>query len=363
MSYSPVFPFINSLLSFYFVRTFVHLFVLASLLAHQFLFKAFIDPYLSVFVYSLCFFILTVDSLFLFFYKEDQKSFPLDIFLLFLDALFLSALVVILGPFGLLFVFILFFFQSFSLFLSKKVFQPFVFFIYLSMLLPIAFLWGGNFSFEERLSLVSFINIAFFFIFFFSWLYTYILSFLEDRKDLLPDTSLVSVKPDSNIGLSLDLARKLKPGLNSLIKYFPENQIGKETTHSVSQSFFPPKKGRYQLEQMRNFILDFIEYAEPEIEFLFEEFVDLKDILKKLLHRLKNHPQRPENLTQKLELPADFKIQGSADHLNKCFKHILVNSFEALKNQEKPEIHIQGYLEKSWLSLEFLDNGPWYQIG
>ena len=108
---------------------------------------------------------------------------------------------------------------------------------------------------------------------------------------------------------------------------------------------------------MRDFILGFIEYAEPEIEFTLKDNIDLKELLTKLLQKLKTHSQRPGNLIQKTEWPPELKIKGSVPHLEKCFEQILINSFEALKNQNKPEIKIQGSFEKPWVVLEFLDNG------
>lgn len=360
MTYFPVFHFVNNTLFFYFIRIFVHLFVLLSLFVHQLLFKVFIDPYLSIPVYLLCSFILFIDGFCLFFYKKNKTNFLLNLFLLFTDALFLSGLVMVMGPSGLFFIFLLAFIQTFPLFLLGKTFQPFVFLLYLSILLPIAFLWEGKPPFETRLSLVIFVNTALLFIFCSSYFFNYILKFLEAGKDLTSDTSLddfSSLKPPAHIGMSLDLARKLKPVLNSLIKHFPENKTDKEKNHSVSASLFSLEKGRHQLKQIQNFISSFIEYAEPETDSLLGDTIDLKKLLINLLKKLKTHPQRPENLIQKTEFPVEIKIKGSIIHLKKCFEQILINSFEALKNQDEPEIHIQAYLEKSWVVLEFSDNG------
>lgn len=359
MFYSPSFPFVDNFLSCHFVRSFIHFFVFFSLVLHQFLFQPFIDPHLSVPVYSLCFFILLVDSLCLFFYQENKKS--LLFYLLFADALFLSALVGVMGFPGLFFVFLLIFVQAFSLLLFEKFFPAIVFLFYLSILLPLAFLWGENFSFEYRWSLSVLIHGGLLSIFCFIWFFRFFLNSFNDKEVEMVDSSSEDFKDAgllTRVSLSLDLARKLKPVLNSLIKYFPENAKNKmDEEYSVSPSFFSPEKGKQQLSQIRNFILDFIEYAEPETESLLENTVDLNQLLKHLLKKLETHFQRPENLIQKTKWPAELKIRGSADHLKKCFEHILINSFEALKNQEKPKIQIQGYFEKEWLVLSFSDNG------
>lgn len=351
------FAFANSALSFHFIRGFVHLFVLFVLIFHQFLFRSFVDPYLSVWAYSMCFFILFVDGLCLFFYRGNQSRLPP--YLLFADAFFLSSFVVIIGPPALFLVFFLAFSQFLSLFLLNRVFWPLMFLLYLSLMLPIALLWQERLTFDDRLSLAVLIYAVLFSIFCFGWLFQSLLSVEEHKEekpiDIKEDLSVD--KPSHYIGLPLDLARKLKPVLNTLMKYFPDSTQHREHQREVSSSLFPPQKGRCQLEQMKNFILDFIEYAEPEMESLLEGTVDLRELLEKLLSQLENHLQKPENLTLKLELKGDLKVKGSAPRLRKCFEHIVLNSFEALKNQEQPKVHIQGYCDKSWAVLKFLDNG------
>lgn len=355
MAYSSVPSFISSSLFFHFIRSFAPLFVILILTSHQLLFQPFTDPNLSVFVYSLCFLVLSINSFALFFCKEDQKG--LSFYLLFIDAFFLSALVAITGLIALFLIFILAFIQSFLLAFSNKIFQSLLFLLCLSIGLPLAFLWEGGFSFEDRwfLSILSCVILAV--IFCFSWIFFLGLNFFENKK--LQQTAgssddLSNLKASFPIGMSLDLARKLKPVLNSLIKYFPENKNVKD---SVLPSFFSPKKGRDQLKQMRNFILDFIEYAETENESLLEDVIDLRELLKSSLKKMEKHLQRPETLIQTVKLPVELKVKGSAVHLEKCFEHILINSFEALKNQDRPELYIQGYSEKSLAVLKFLDNG------
>ncbi len=259
---------------------------------------------------------------------------------------------------GLFLAFFLIFAQTFSLLFLEKDLVSAVFLLSLSALLPIAFLWGERLSFHQRLSLSVFICLALLSIFCFSWLLRLLLqSFAGEEAEMAGSASkdFPDPKPLAHVGLSLELARKLKTALNSLRKYFPDSAVRKE--RSVPASFLPPRKGRRELESLRIFISDFIEYAEPETESLLDGLVDLNKLLKSLLKKLENHAQKPEDLIQKTKWPEPFKVKGSASHLEKCFEHILVNSFEALKNQEQPKIRIHGYFEKDWLALDFSDNG------
>ena len=197
-----------------------------------------------------------------------------------------------MGFTGLFFVFLLIFVQTFSLLLLERIVLSIAFLFYLSALLPLAFLWKGDFSFEYRLSLFVLIHGVLFSIFCFGWLFRSLLNSFREKEMEMVDSSpwdFRDTKLLTRIGLSLDLARKLKPVLNSLVKYFPENTVNKKgKEHSVSPSFFSPEKGKRQLNQMRNFILDFIEYAESETESLLENTVDLNQLLKKFAEKTEN---------------------------------------------------------------------------
>ena len=348
---SSTFPFTAGSLPFYFIRAFIHTFVLFGLLVHQFLSQPFVDPHLSVSVYSLCFLILFLDSFSLFFYKDNQENLPF--YLLFADALFLSALLGVMGHPGLFLVFILAFVQSCSFSLFGRMFQTLVFLIGLSAMLPLVLVWAEGNPPEDRLSLSFLIYFSLFFIF----CCAYFLNLFKDQKEVMADRSLEHLPPSQTLTpMDISLAKKIKPILDSLTASIGEKTKGEDTEYSVTDSFLP-EKGKQQLQQLRGFVLDFIDYVEPKTRLVLEDKVDVKKLLENLLKKLESHPQRPENLIQNIKWPEEFKIRGSVVHLKKCFEHILINAFEALKNQGQPKINIQGYLEKSWVVLEISDNG------
>lgn len=364
MSYSNTTPFPKSFLSFYIARLCPHFAVFFALILHQLFIVSFIDVDLSAFVYFLCFCIFTIDGLFLYFYRENspaREKHLLSVFLLFIDALFLSALLIVMElPFSLFFVFVLLALQSALLPLSRNLYYSLVFFLYLSILFPLSLLWAGKFSFEDRLALIIFTNVFLAVLFVFHWIINSIFRFFEKEVSfpvVEEDVSSIMTNFRDSDYLSLGLFRKLKPGLNSLMKYFPENTKIENKNLEVSQGFFPFDKGRQQLEQIRKFLSGFIEYAELETESFQMEVIDLNKLIDKTLAHLKTHPYRPEKLVETVRLPEAVKVKGSADHLKKCFEHILLNSFEALKNQSQPELYLQGWLKKRLLILEFSDNG------
>ena len=347
---APLFFLTNDIQPAYFLRSFVYLFVLFGLIAHQFLFSSFIEPDLSVFGYSLCFFFLFFESLFVFLDREKQKYF--DFFLFFLSALFLVSLTVLMGGAGFLFfIFFLIFLQVFPLLLFGKSLLAFVFLLYLSFLFPIVFSLQVSGTYEERLSLTVLTHAVLLSIFIFSVLFCFFLS-LSQSKSLTASTSKFTdsnLKISSDLLLSLKLSKKLKLFLNSLVKNFFEGESQKK-----SQTFSQYGK---ELQNLKRFITSFIEFAEWDKRLLSPEVIDIKQILNESLSELKGHKQRPDNLEMDLEDFDSFKIEGSALHLKKCFENILVNSFEALQNEGKPTIKIYCLRQKSWLTLHFLDNG------
>ena len=341
LSHSLMFSIDNRRLPAYFIRSFIYLFVLLALVVHQFLYPAFIEPNLSVFGYSLCFFALFFDSLFLFFYREDQRK--IDFFLFFLSALFLVSLNSLLGGGFLFFVFFLAFLQVFSLIIFGQAFLAFVFLLYLSFLFPIAFVWQGAGVFEDRLALSVLIHVVLFSIFIFSALFVLGLKMFEAKGAFTIASSSRKAESSSDTLLPLGFSKKLKPFLNSLSQSFSDQ---------TDQKFL------YQdLKKVQQFILDFIEFAELHKKSLSYETVDIKQILNESLEDLKAHEKRPDNLMIDKEGLDSFKIKGSSKHLKKCFENIVLNSFEALQNTEQPAIKIYCWRQKSWLFLQFLDNG------
>ena len=347
---SPIFL-IDNKWPLYFIRAFTPLLVLLGLIAHQFLFSDFIEPNLAVWAYALCFFILFFDSLALFFYPQKRG---IHFFLFFLSAVFLVFLTALIGGASFLFfIFFLIFFQVFPLLLIGRYFLAFVFLLYLSMLFPIAFTWGGASGFEQRLSLVILTVATLFSIYAFSFLFYFFISLFQSKSAQSSENIPSSLSSD--LFLSLAFSKKLKPVLNSLLKRFPEKEGGKDQLH-VS-SVFSPKKSWKELQKLRQFILDFVDFAELDTKFLQREIMDVAPVLKASLNELKAHERRPDNLQQDIQCPGSFKVKGSHSHLKKCFENILVNSFEAVKNAENPAIKIYCFKQRNWLSISFLDNG------
>lgn len=347
--------FISQSLMFYITRFFSHFLVFFALLVQQILVTDFIDIDVSVYTYAACFIIFTIDSLCVFFYK-DQQRFYFELIMLFVDVLFLSSLLLILQPsIGLFFVFSILIFQSTMLALFQRFFYTGVLLLYASILFPIALLCFNTFFIETRWSLMIFINASLLVMFFTYACIKYISKFmLQKNQQLAPETTqFIDFNMNNLVDTSIDLCKKLKPGLGSIIKTFQKEDTNPNTNIKKTES-----SSYKELTNMHAFICNTIECAELDPKFITKSLIDIRALVSQVVKNLETHVKRPQNLIQKITFLDNYKIQGSKQHLSKCVEHILLNSFEALQSQDKPSIDIQArLLDKSYFVLEFIDNG------
>lgn len=334
----------------FFIRSFSPLLVLALLIFHQFLFIDFIEPQLSVVGYSLCFFILFLESIFLFFLKENQKI-NFDLLLFFFSALFLSGLLALIGgPLGFFVVLLLAFIQVFSLFSIKKAFTAFVFLVYLSLLFPLAFLWNDNLLLKERQSLVLLSFFVLTALFAFSFLFHFLLNNLaHQQKKEQRDFDRLDLKTELDFTFSLNFAKKLKPFLNS----FSKSLSGDKNKEALAL----PLESKSKLESFKVFISDFLDYAGLNKKELSLEVFNLKELLAKALAELKTHPKRPENIKEKLECPDGFMLKADKSYLKKGLQHIFINSFEACHSDKESFLNVYVFKQRNWAVIQISDNG------
>ncbi len=337
----------------HFVRGFIHLTVLASLIIYQFLFSLFVNPHLSISLYTLCSIILLFDGLYLFFYKDNEifnKYF--NLVLCFLDACFFMVLMTILGFAGLSFVLSLIFLEIVTLSICFGWFSGVSFSFLMSVLLLTSFVWQGNLSYETRKSLVTLVISSLSVSLIFGYFLHYIWGKLK-RRLFQMEESISSYKdqfgqhvPSYHLENSLNLSRKIKPALNFLVKNFLE----------IKNRESLPKYYENHLKQLQKFIGNYIKYLESE-EYIFKS-IHLPQLLENLLKRLGNHKNRPTSLKENLEYNSSTEwIECSAEHLEIAIENIIENSFQALKNEVSPEVEIKVYDEDNKIILEFRDNG------
>ena len=344
-----------------FIRCFAPLSFITFLLLQNVLNPGFLNFQLTVSIYSLCFFVLLVESLFLFFYKEQTYPQAIELGLMFLSALFLSSLLAIIqAPTALFFAFLFIFIQALSLIFLKKLFQTTVFFVYLSFLFPV-FLSTNYENLEQGSFLIPFCFLVL------TLMFLYLLVFYFVFDSFSQKTSETVVFDGEHDLILLDFSRTLKPFLavfSKHISHFETEEPLQDTEQDTLKNHsFAIKKIRRDLNSLNSFISNFIEYIELFFERLTKNVVSLNSLFKDALEDLKNHPKKPAhlNLTTVLNSEKDFKIKASVSHLKQAFKNIIVNAFEAQdssnENNKNLEfmIHIEAYRE--WLVIHFIDTG------
>ena len=341
-----------------FVRCFPALLLLILLVFQQFLFSDFIDAKLSLFVYSLCFFVLLCESLFLFFYKENQKI-NFEPLLLFVLSVFLISLPFFIQELALFFLSV--FLSSvliMSLFFLNKVFSAVLFFIYILAFLPL-----GSFALQD-LSLKSqksftlfgllFLAVFFLFAFLLRWFLNIEAQALKQKEESKPYQESYQ---DISALLSLNFARKLKPFFNSFLKHWPQDSVS-ENSKKVTAKLFSSQKVVTSLKKINNYISDFLEYMDLDKKAFSLTTIDLNKLLQEIIEEWQNHPQKPQKIKIQNDIPSDsFFVKASFPHLKSAFQKIIINAFEALSQKKEPTLRLSAFKQKYWVLIQFLDNG------
>ena len=340
------------------IRCFPALSLIFFLLLHHILYPDFINFRLSILGYSLSFFVLFIESLFLFIYKDKTYPKSVELGLLFLSAFFLASLLIVIKvPTALFFIFIFLAVQTLSLVFVEKLFQTTVLFVYCSLLFPL-FLMADYQSLDQYHALVPFtlLNLALFF--------TYLFCFYFILKSFNTKNSKHTITADGNyrffLNTSLDALRKLKPFVKQVSKKFL--QLEEELNQKVNILENQPEKIHKDLKSLEQFTLNYIEYLELFSEKLDPKKVSLETLLNSCLSQLEDHPRKPEqfNLNQCLKSKKQFKIQASEKHLKKAFTNIILNAFEACRftnKQAEFDIYYSAPRGGKWLVIHFIDTG------
>lgn len=326
-------------------RIATHLSALAALVFYQFFYHFFTGFHLSVPVYFLCSFILMADILYLFFFFESRHKILFPI-LFFLDSLFLFGLTYTLGAFSIYPVLLLAVFQMFYIGILLNWFSIVIYSLWLSLLMTLALLFRS----ELTVTVSTFVHINLFVSavligFLIKGFHFFTENFQSSDGDLNKSNhgkdTIPIHRPEAHLELALRLARKLKPALKAVIQ---------NTT----------KENLKKLKGFHHFINRFIEFAEPPLseDNPFNDIENFNECIREFIKKLKNHPERPQNLREQLSLKSRGTIRGQLADLEKMFSYIMINSFQALKTKEgRKQILVNTYDFNRWLVLEVIDNG------
>ena len=343
-----------------FVRCFPALLLLVLLICQQFLFVDFIDAKLSLWVYGLCFCVLFLESLFLLFYKENQKI-NFEPLLLLVSAVFLISLPFFIQE--LSFFFLSVFLSSvliFSFLFLNKVFLASLFFIYTLALLPLGLFALQDLSLkaQKTFTVFSLLFVSSFFVFAFLLRWFLNIESKNLKKESEESKTHQESAPDISALLSLNFARKLRPFFNSFLKQWP-GQDTSEDSKKVIAKVFSSQKVASSLKKINNYINDFLEYMDLDKKAFSLSTIDVHELLQDILKEWEDHPKKPEKLEIKKDFPSDsLWVRGSRSHLKLAFQKIILNAFEALSQEKAPELKISTFKQTYGSLIQFTDNGP-----
>ena len=352
----------NNLSSFLscFIRSFPALFLTLFLLGHQLIYPNFLNFQVHFYSYALCFVFLSVESLFLLFYRDQKYPKALELGLWLFSALFLSVLVALTESPVIFFLVILFVLnQIFILLFLKQSFQAVLYFLYLSLFLPLFEL-----GLEDGYSLIPF----FAFLCFYLSVFYFVFFLIAQKKEEDKPFHFVKESEVFDLTLTSGFSRKLKPFFKPLLRKFSvfkeelqRNQtLLKKNDLEKQMDWSSAWKIEKDLNSLELFVSDFIEYTELFFIKLTKNRLSVDTLLKEVLKDLETHPKKPESL----DLESCFKEQGSfytfgsEEVLKKSFKNIIINAFEAYAFDEenvKLDIHISSF--SGWMVLHFIDEG------
>ena len=345
-------------------RVFSHLLILAGLLACQLAFRDFVNPSLSVPLYFVCAAVFLTDGLFVSLDPKPHGKSALILFLFLLDSVFLGSLILFLGLPGLTPVLLLTLFLFFAFRLYAGWWGLACFALWTAFLFFTALLWRGEVRPDDRFFTAFMMSFALFVNFlaggFIGGLlrgfYSQI-SALRERSFFDPDRT---DRPAGRMEPALNLARKIKPVLTSLLRNLsgpadPASPGGEGKGPLKKPDEKQLKQSERQIRQFQRFVEDFIAFAQPEKISLTA--LDFNKLVQKTLKGLSSHPDRPAGLKERLELRSAGWVNGSPAHLEEALTRIFVNAFQAVKIRPRPFVETVSYDEEGRLILEISDNG------
>ena len=338
-------------------RVFSHLCVLTGLLIYQFVFRDFVNPSVSVPLYFTCSIVLLIDGAHLILDSKYHRNRAVMQFLFALDSVFLLCLILFLGigglyPALLISLFLFFAFKLFGTWRGLTAFALWLFGLFLAGLI-----WRGEIEESDRVSLSAFAGFTLIVNFLAGGFAGHILRKFYERAVELREKGFFhltqTARPPARLQPALSLSRKIKPFLTSLSRFLSSKKLNLDEKAESTEA--DDRQIEKQIRGFRKFVDDFIEFAEPE---QFElNALDFNKLIQKTLKELSSHPLRPAGLSESVSLRSSGWICGSAPHLEKALKHILINAFEAMKLKSQPVLTVGNYDEGNQLLLEIADNG------
>lgn len=110
-----------------------------------------------------------------------------------------------------------------------------------------------------------------------------------------------------------------------------------------------------EIDRLNNLITEFLDYSRPEVP--PTDRVDLGPLLNEVLDAIKTDTKLRVDIQQVREFDSNLMILGRRDKLKQVFLNIILNSYQAMNEAQKPQLLVSALTEGENLKVRIRDTG------
>ena len=111
-----------------------------------------------------------------------------------------------------------------------------------------------------------------------------------------------------------------------------------------------------EIDRLNLLISEFLNYAKPEET--PSDCVDINNVLKETLDRIKLNTRLPSHVEQHSELKAKGGIVGQVGKLEQVFLNLIINAYQAMENSHPANLFVNSYNKQDCIFVSVKDTGP-----
>lgn len=111
-----------------------------------------------------------------------------------------------------------------------------------------------------------------------------------------------------------------------------------------------------EIDRLNLLISEFLNYAKPEEK--PSDCVDINNILKDTLERIKLNSKLPQHIEQHINLQAKGHIIGQVGKLEQVFLNLMINAYQAMENSHPAKLFVKSYNKEDCICVSVKDTGP-----
>lgn len=110
-----------------------------------------------------------------------------------------------------------------------------------------------------------------------------------------------------------------------------------------------------EIDRLNNLITEFLDFVRPDA--LRDDPVDIDNLVREVCDQVALSPQLRRDVQQKVSLSASRMIAGHRDKLKQALMNIIINSYQAMTDAERPELEVKTTVIDSRVQIKIKDHG------